>query len=313
MSGFEGGIGGLVGSRVALRHRVGDRDGRPLYSDAVGELERGGPDELIVHTRRGPVHVRADAVVVVRAVPPPVPRRPSWAAVAALEGVCARAWPAMVERQLGAWRLRAADGFTRLANSTLATGDPGMSYPAALGVARDFATAHGIPALARVPVGSPWETALDAAGWAGDHTGGEPQVAEVLVIELAGLDTGPEPEGSTSFGGPDARWWQVVTGATPPTPAQRRVLTGVSPVGFGHLDEVALRAAVVGEHLHLALFGGAAAPAGGLAAAVQWGRDLGARWGVLQVDPDDEAARAGSLAQGFRAHHRVRYVSPAPG
>ncbi|MDT7649927.1 MAG: hypothetical protein QOI36_1333, partial [Pseudonocardiales bacterium] len=28
----------LVGARVALRYRIGRRDGRPLYSDAVGEL-----------------------------------------------------------------------------------------------------------------------------------------------------------------------------------------------------------------------------------------------------------------------------------
>ena len=28
----------LWGRRVALRHRVGERDGRPLFSDAVGEL-----------------------------------------------------------------------------------------------------------------------------------------------------------------------------------------------------------------------------------------------------------------------------------
>jgi hypothetical protein len=26
----------LLGARVSLRHRVGERDGRPLFSDAVG-------------------------------------------------------------------------------------------------------------------------------------------------------------------------------------------------------------------------------------------------------------------------------------
>lgn len=81
----------LVGQRVALRHRVGERDGRPLYTDAVGELASGGAGEVVVHTRRGAVAVQRDAVVAVRAVPPPVPRRPSWAAVERLEAVCVAA------------------------------------------------------------------------------------------------------------------------------------------------------------------------------------------------------------------------------
>ncbi|WP_343945301.1 hypothetical protein, partial [Pseudonocardia zijingensis] len=60
----------LVGRRVALRHRVGERDGRPLYTDAVGELAADGPGAVVVRTRRGPVRVDRSAVVAVRAVPP---------------------------------------------------------------------------------------------------------------------------------------------------------------------------------------------------------------------------------------------------
>jgi hypothetical protein len=81
----------LVGLRVALRHRVGERDGRPLYTDAVGELAAGGAGEVVVHTRRGAVAVQRAAVVAVRAIPPARPRRPSWSAVERLEAVCTAA------------------------------------------------------------------------------------------------------------------------------------------------------------------------------------------------------------------------------
>ena len=117
----------LVGRRVTVRHRL--RSG--LLTDAVGDLSVDG-GEFAVQTRRGPVRVSRADVVAVRAIPPPVRRRPSWAAVARLENVCADAWPARVDRPLGAWRLRAAGGFTGRANAALAVGDPGIPVPAAL-------------------------------------------------------------------------------------------------------------------------------------------------------------------------------------
>ncbi|HEX8582632.1 MAG TPA: hypothetical protein VF640_09890, partial [Acidimicrobiales bacterium] len=129
----------LLGRRVALRHRLA---GGPL-TDAVGELADAGGGAVLVHTRRGPVRVDRDAVVAVRAVPPPVPRRASWAAVARLENLCADAWPACVDRPLGAWRLRAAGGFTGRANAALALGDPGLPVSAALDAVRAFAAGHG--------------------------------------------------------------------------------------------------------------------------------------------------------------------------
>ncbi|MCW2632812.1 MAG: GCN5-related N-acetyltransferase [Pseudonocardia sp.] len=90
----------LVGRRVALRHRVGERDGRPLYTDAVGELAAGGAGEVVVHTRRGAVTVERAAVVAVRAIPPARPRRPSWAAVQRLEAICAAAGGADVSARV---------------------------------------------------------------------------------------------------------------------------------------------------------------------------------------------------------------------
>src|SRR5947199_6643145 len=85
----------LVGRRVSVRQRVGERDGRPLFDDAVGDLVTDGAG-LVVQTRRGPVRVDPGAVVAARAVPPAVPRRAGLAAIVTLESLCADAWPAAV-------------------------------------------------------------------------------------------------------------------------------------------------------------------------------------------------------------------------
>ena len=183
---------------------------------------------------------RAD-VVAVRAIPPPVPRRPSWAAVARLENLCADAWPARVDRPLGAWRLRAAGGFTGRANAALAVGDPGIPVPAALEAVRAFAAEHGVPPRVHVPMGSPWDRAVAAAGWvldAGHEAGAEVAVlvadvdrlaaatdVRVAVVadgaagrRLVGAGPGPGADGRTS-GGCSTR-----TG-----PCDRRRRSGSSP------------------------------------------------------------------------------------
>ncbi|HVL86117.1 MAG TPA: hypothetical protein VM367_17775, partial [Pseudonocardia sp.] len=185
-------VDALLGRRVALRYRIGERAGRPLYSDAVGELEGSGPNAVVVRTRRGPVTVDRAAVAAVRAVPPAVPRRASLAAVARLEALCAEAWPAPVDEPLGAWRLRAAGGFTGRANSALALGDPGLPLPAALEAVRRFAAAHGIAPRVQVPVGSPWDRAVTAQGWVLDAGHDAGAVVAVLVAELD-LLAAPDP------------------------------------------------------------------------------------------------------------------------
>src|SRR4051812_45007666 len=106
-----GNVTGLIGRRVVVRHRVGDKQ-----TDAVGELSADGSD-LVVQTRRGPVRVARSAVTAVRAIPPAPPRRASLTAIARLEELCADAWPAFVDERLGSWRLRAAGGVTAAAHT----------------------------------------------------------------------------------------------------------------------------------------------------------------------------------------------------
>lgn len=318
-----------MGRRVALRHRVGERAGRPLYSDAVGELA--GADTagstVVVHTRRGPVRVERAAVVAVRAVPPAPPRRPSWSAVARLETLCADAWPAQTDVPLGAWRLRAAGGFTGRANSALAIGDPGIPVPAALETVRAFADEHAIPARVQAPVGSPWDRAVAAQGWVldvGHKTGAE---SAVLVGDLERLSA---PRATVGVGvgvgatrielaeRPDAAWWELALGREP-TSVERHVLDpgGDPRTAFGLAPGAgAIRATVVADHLHLSRLavrpqarrGGVATALTAVAAA--WGRAHGARWAVLQVALHNTAALEFYAGQGCVEHHRYRYLRP---
>ena len=314
-------VEGLMGRRVVVRHRVGDKQ-----ADAVGELSADG-SELVVQTRRGPVRVARSAVTAVRAVPPPPPRRASLSAIVRLEELCADAWPALVDERLGAWRLRAADGFTGRANGALAIGDPGMPVAAALEVVRAFADRHAITPRAQVPVGSPWDRAVAAQGWVLDvgHEAGA--VVSVQVAELAHLaEEAPVEAGEPRIGAgaPSDAWWRLVLGG-PPTSAQRHVL-GSPPGSCAEMRAIALfsahelvaagRAVVVEDHLHLSML--TVVPAARrrghgtalLAAAAVWGREHGARWGVLQVAVHNTAALALYARTGWAEHHRYRYLVP---
>lgn len=302
----------LVGRRVALRHRL--RGGR--LTDVVGELDDRGVGGLVVHTRRGPVPVAREAVVAVRGIPPPVPRRASWAAVARLEHLCADAWPAPADRRLGAWRLRAAGGFTGRANAALALGDPGRPVADALDVVRAFAAEHGIAPRVHAPLGSRWDRAVATAGWvldAGHEAGAE---VAVLVVDLDRL-RGPAPDVQLSDE-PSAQWWALALGREP-TPDELFVLDsrGRVPTAFGVVAGTgAIRAALVADHLHLSqLAVRPEARRAGVAtrltaAAAEWGRRRGARWGVLQVALQNTAVRALYDGLGAVEHHRYRYLVP---
>lgn len=320
-----GDVAGLIGRRVALRHVVGERDGRPLHTDAVGDLSVDG-DALVVSTRSGPVRVAPSAVTAVRAIPPAPPRRAALAAVARLEGLCADAWPAPVDEPLAAWRLRAAGGWTGRANSALALGSPGMPVAAALDAVRDFGARHGIGPRVLAPTGSPWDRAVTREGWVLDtgHAAGAEvtvQVCDLATLEPHVVRTAPSstPMGrecrSSGSGGPSPAWW-AITGD--PGPAGRHVLTAAADVAFLTLDDVgALRVAVVEDHAHFAaLLVRSTERRRGIAstlmsAGAAWARTRGARFGVLQVALQNTAARALYARLGFTEHHRYRYLVPA--
>ena len=310
-----GNVTGLIGRRVVVRHRVGDKQ-----TDAVGELSADGAD-LVVQTRRGPVRVARSAVTAVRAIPPAPARRASLTAIARLEELCADAWPAFVDERLGAWRLRATGGFTARANSALAIGDPGLPTAAALAAVRTFADRHGITPRVQAPVGSPWDKAVAAQGWVLDVGHAAGSVVSVQVADLDGLAVGHAADGAAvEVGPPTDAWWRLVLGG-PPTPAQRHVLGGAGALTVADAQGVvgAGRVVVVADHLHVSVL--TVDPAlrrrghgtALLAAAARWGRGHGARWGVLQVAVHNTAALALYARAGWTEHHRYRYLLPSGG
>ncbi|MFC5287262.1 GNAT family N-acetyltransferase [Actinokineospora guangxiensis] len=230
----------------------------------------------------------------------------------ALETVCADAWPAMAEQDLGEWRMRAAGGYTGRANSTLALGDPGMPVGAALDAVTDFSRAHGIRPYLQVVSGSAVEAELRAHGWdAADHARG----AETHVLTApAGPGSGGGAGGGEVSDAPPAGWLEVAVGGEP-TAAQRHVLTGGPRVGFataradGEIAGVA-RGCVVGDFLHIAVLevlprhrrrGHATAL---MAALSRW---AGSPHRVLQVATANTGAVALYRRAGFTEAHRYRY------
>lgn len=310
------------GRRASVRYRIGERDGRPLYSDAVGDVALDG-SMITIDTRRGPVRIARAAVVAVRAVPPAVPRRASWAVVARLEELCADAWPAVTDDRLGAWRMRAAGGYTGRANSALALGDPGMPTAAALDTVRVFAARHAVQPRVTVPVGSPWDTAVTGAGWVldVDHPAGAE--AAVLVADLAGL-AAPIAASITLPERPEPDWWALGLRGAEPSAVQRHVLDPPLRTAFALARDPAgtavgqVRATIVDDHLHLSWLevvptarrtGLATAL---IAAAATWARGHGATYGVLQVARHNTGARALYADTGWREHHGYRYLVPPP-
>jgi ribosomal protein S18 acetylase RimI-like enzyme len=242
----------------------------------------------------------------------------------ALETACADAWPAMAERRLGDWRLRAAGGFTGRANSALAVGDPGMPVPDALRETCAFAAEHDIAPKAQAVAGSPAESAIGNAGWTVDEPHSTPGGVLVLTAPLGAL-AGEFLAEAAIHDVPPPGWWPLVlSGATEPDPAARHVLASGERVGFGMItpDAAAVRGAIVrnpvtGETLlHIARLT-VAEPyrRRGLARALlatlaDWGLRNGASACVLQVASDNEGALALYRGLGCAVRYRYRYYRP---
>ncbi|ASW56647.1 GNAT family N-acetyltransferase [Plantactinospora sp. KBS50] len=154
-----------VGHRIVVRRTAGTRAGRPLFTDALGELAELTDTHLTVLTTDGPVRIPLSAVHRAKRVP--AARRPATTRMAEVERAAEEGWPAPVRERLGDWVLRAADGWTGRANSALPLGDPGRPLDAALDAVQAWYAERGLPALVNVPLplAAPVGAALDRRGW----------------------------------------------------------------------------------------------------------------------------------------------------
>ncbi|MET8065695.1 GNAT family N-acetyltransferase, partial [Micromonospora sp. NPDC005313] len=175
-----------VGHRIVVRRIVGIREGRTLFSDALGELVELSETHITLSTDAGPLRVPVTEVHRAKRVPPA--RRPTAASVVALELAADEAWPAPVRGRLGDWRLRWADGWTGRANSALPVGDPDRPLPDALDAVQRWYAERGRPTLVNtpLPLAAPVGAELDARGWTS-----RPPVL-VQTVPLRALTAPPE-------------------------------------------------------------------------------------------------------------------------
>lgn len=314
-----------VGHRVVIRRLAGTRDGRPLFSDVLGQLIDLSETHVTVTTATGTLQVPLAEIHRAKRVPPP--RRPATRDTIALEHAANEAWPAPVQDRLGDWLLRAG-GQSDQTNSALPIGDPGRPLDAAIAaVARWYAERGQRPLMTvPLPLAAPVDAALSERGWtAGPRT----------LVQTASLAAIPDPSRPdlppvTVSSAPSDAWLALTaTHTATPLPAEaEHPLTPGSRLRYAHAYAdtgalVGIAQGVItggGRWLGIAMLevvpaarrhGVARRIVGALAA---WAREEGARDVFVHVAEDNVAAVELSRRLGFRTHHRRRTrAAPAAG
>jgi ribosomal protein S18 acetylase RimI-like enzyme len=244
-----------------------------------------------------------------------------------LEVVAAKGWRAPEEAPLGRWLLRAARGFTGRANSVLAVGDPGMPLAEAVIRVRRWYAERNLPAMIAVPypLDHPGDSVLDRFlgryGW-----GVRPAPAVVMTAPAAlvaqvrsaeRVDLQPEPGKAWldhyNYRGrplpPIAR--QLLLSALFQTFASIRRDVGIVAIGRVAVADGWGGLTAVEVHPGHRRAGLATAITAALAAAAV---AEGAASLYLQVEEDNQAARALYARAGFTEHHGYHYrVGPPAG
>nr|WP_203598361.1 GNAT family N-acetyltransferase [Streptomyces sp. SID7909] len=270
------------------------------------------------------VRIAESSLVAGKVVPSaPARRRGPAASFAELARVTARAWQPVESEPLGDWQLRAAAGFTRRANSVLPLGDPGMPLDAALGRVRAWYADRGLPAYVQTATGAEGAqeelcAALEEHGWRREVTaevriaalapvGDLPaEVSRVRLERTAGTAWlsryqrvgAPGPEVTAVLHGGPSVWFATVPGEEGGAPAAigRCVVDG-RWAGFMAVE-------VAPEHRRRGLATAV------MTALARQAMDEGASAAWLQVEADNEGARALYDGMGFATHHRYHHFRP---
>ncbi|MGW7199731.1 GNAT family N-acetyltransferase [Streptomyces chryseus] len=314
-----------VGKRVSVRRVGGAGAPGAKFTDTVGVLTSWDSGVLSI-TRRDGESVRiAESTLVAGKVVPSAParRRGPAATFEELARVCARAWQPVESEPLGQWLLRAAGGFTRRANSVLPLGDPGMPVGAALERVRRWYDARGLPAYVQVSTGAEGTqerlaAELERLGWSREVT------AQVRVAALAPIgDLDADVSRVRLTRACDADWLARYQRFEEPGPHVVRVLESGPSVWFASVAGEGRTPAAIGRCVVDGRWAGFMAvevdPAyrrHGLGSAVMTALarralDEGASAAWLQVEADNEGARALYDGMGFATHHSYHHFRPA--
>jgi N-acetylglutamate synthase len=310
-----------VGRRVSVR-RVLSRtvEGRPQFSDVVGDLLSLSADTAVVQARHGRVDVALAEVALARIAPP------STAEELALEDVVARGWRAAETEQLGGWLLRASAGFTGRANSILPLGRPDVPLDDALARARDWYAARGLPAQFQVPVEARrlLDAELGERGWVASPP---VEVLAARLDQLLAQAPADRPE-VVIADRPDDAWLARYRDGGGTAAAARGILTRHERVAFAGIrrdaELVAIGRATLdqdstpaerGGELWLGITAVEVAPNDrrrGLAGAImralwRWGAGQGATRSHLEVSADNSAALELYRTLGYWQHHVYHY------
>ncbi|QES43648.1 GNAT family N-acetyltransferase [Streptomyces venezuelae] len=315
-----------VGKRVSVRRLSDALISGEKFTDTVGVLASWNDGVVLITRRDGEtVRIPEGSLVAGKVVPAaPARRRGPAASYEELARVSARAWRPVESERLGDWELRAAAGFTRRANSVLPLGDPGRPLDEALAYVREWYAARGLPPYVQTATGAEGTqellcAALEEHGWKREvtarlHIGG--------LAPVADLDADTDRVTlSRTF---DEPWLRRYKRFGVPGPHVLEVLAGGPSVWFASVPGSGDAPAAIGRCVVDGRWAGfmavEVAPEHrreGLATAVMTALSRqalseGASAAWLQVEDDNDGARALYDGMGFAAHHAYHHYRYGP-
>ncbi|MFC8230977.1 GNAT family N-acetyltransferase [Streptomyces sp. NPDC057287] len=316
-----------VGKRVSVRRVVDARGEGAKFTDTVGVLTSWDDGVLSVTTKSGEsIRIAESSLVAGKVVPQaPARRRGPAASFGELALVTARAWQPVESELLGDWRLRAAGGFTRRANSVLPLGDPGVPLGEALGRVRGWYGDRGLPAFIQTATGAEGTQERLCADLE-EHAWRREVTAEVRIAALAPIgDLDTDVSAVRTARQPDDAWLSRYQRFETPGPHVLTVLGSGPSVWFASVagDGPEGVPAAIGRCVvdgrwagFMAVEVGPEHRRRGLATAVMTALaraalDEGASAAWLQVEADNEGARALYDGMGFATHHRYHHFRSA--
>ncbi|MFC9591903.1 GNAT family N-acetyltransferase [Streptomyces sp. NPDC056944] len=310
-----------VGKRVSVRYVTDSAEAGGRFTDAVGVLTSWDAGVLLITRKSGEsVRIAESALAAGKVVPAaPARRRGPSATFPELARATARAWQPVESEALGEWTLRASDGFTRRANSVLPLGDPGMPVADALTHVRAWYAARKLPAYVQTSTGAEGTqellcAALDRHGWRREVS------AEVRIGALAPIgDLDADVSAVRLSRTVDEAWLRRYQRFEEASPAVRSVLASGPSVWFASVAGTGEVPAAIGRCVVDGRWAGFMAVEvdpgqrrRGLATAVmtalaQQALDEGASAAWLQVEADNDGARALYDGMGFAPHHHYHH------